>query len=455
MTFAKSPRVAKALPALLLASATAAAFAQTASPDTPLDWTDRFHHLPLGTDPHSYLALGGQIRQRGEYIDYPGWGTTGADNGYLLQRYLLSADWHQSSRLQVFLQLGSSLEEGRDGGPRPAIDQSRLNLNQAFAGFFLLGHADGPGNSLSIRAGRQLVSLGSTRLFAIGAGLNVEQPFDGARLTGRISGWNLDLLALRPTSVRNEYFQNVPNPRKETWGVYATHKLPRQPAASADLYYIGYDNKSALWAQGTGREQRHSLGGRLFSTTPAWFYDFEYTGQFGRFGAGRIRAWGAGYHVGYQFTQARSKPRVELDGGVTSGDNNLHDSTLGTFNPLFPNGSYLSESQLIGPYNLCIVRPKLDFHPTAKLTIKPNLEFLWRESATDGIYNIAGLLTHVGNMSSARYVGSQVQIWAEYAFDRHLTAALTWEHFFAGRFLKEIPPNRPVNFVAVQWLYNF
>ena len=101
------------------------------------------------------------------------------------------------------------------------------------------------------------------------------------------------------------------------------------------------------------------------------------------------------------------------------------------------------------------MRPKLDFHPTAKLTIKPNLEFLWRESATDGIYNIGGFLTHVGNTSSARYVGSQIQTGAEYAFDRHLTAALTWEHFFAGRFLKEIPPNRPVNFVAVQWLYNF
>jgi hypothetical protein len=330
-----------------------------------------------------------------------------------------------------------------------------MNFNQAFGDLYLWGSAGSSDNTMSIRAGRQLVSLGSTRLFAIGAGLNVEQPFDGARVTLRASGWNVDLLALRPTLIKGEYFQNEPNPRKETWGVYARHNLPILPQGNLDIYYIGFDNKLAQWAQGTGRERRQSIGARLFATTPTWFYDFEYTGQFGEFGAGNIRAWAAGYHIGYQFVQARWGPRVELDGGVTSGDHNPHDNTLGTFNPLFPNGSYLSESLLIGPYNLIIVRPKLEFHPTGKLTVKPNLEFLWRQSTTDGIYNVAGVLTHAGNTNEARYVGSQVQMGAEYAFDRSLTGGLTYEHFFPGAFLKQTPPNRSVNFAFAQLTYSF
>jgi hypothetical protein len=204
-----------------------------------------------------------------------------------------------------------------------------------------------------------------------------------------------------------------------------------------------------------GREQRQSIGTRLFANTKTWFYDAEYTGQFGRFGSGNIRAWAAGYHVGYQFAQISWKPRAEIDGGVTSGDHNLHDNTLGTFNPLFPNGSYLSESLLIGPYNLVIVRPKLEFQPIRRLTVKPNLEFMWRQSTEDGVYNIAGFLTHPGNMSDARYVGSQIQMGADYAFDRHLTGALVYEHFFPGKFLEQTPPNRPVNFVSVQLTHNF
>jgi hypothetical protein len=463
--------VKRVLAVLLWCAVVSRAFAQSPQPYSPfvwdenwtylsdrskvIDWTDQLHYIPVGSDPYTYLSIGGQIRERGEYIDYPGWGRKNSDNGYFLQRYLLNADWHISPRFRVFAQLDSSLEGGRDGGPRPGIDRSTLNLNQAFADLFIWGNAEGSDSTLSIRAGRQLVSLGSTRLFAIGAGLNVEQPFDGARVTLRASAWSVDLLALRPTLIKSGYFQSEPNPQKETWAVYATHNLPVLPKIGIDLYYVGFDNKSAQWAQGVGREQRQSIGARLFANTPTWFYDAEYTRQFGRFGSGSIRAWAAGYHVGYQLAQTSWKPRAEIDGGLTSGDHNLHDNTLGTFNALFPNGSYLSESLLIGPYNLIMVRPKLEFQPTRRLTLKPNLEFLWRQSTEDGIYNIAGFLTHPGNMSDARYIGSQIQMGAEYSFDRHLTGGFVYEHFFPGKFLEQNPPNRPVNFVSVQLTHNF
>ncbi len=411
-----------------------------------LDWSDELKHIRLFGD--AYLSLGGQVRERGEYVDYPAWAAQSSHNGYDLQRYLVNSDWHLASAARVFVQLGSSLENGRDGGPRPGIDQSLLYLNQAFIDY-------SPSEALTVRVGRQLVSLGSTRLFAIGAGLNVQQPFDGARVMLHVDHWSLDLLALRPTQIHEDYFRSEPNPQTETWGLYATHPVPLVPKLNFDLYYIGFDRKSWRYAEGTGREQRETFGSRLWQQSPAWAWDWELTAQTGRFGSNNIRAWATGYHVSHRFVAARGTPRAEIDGGITSGDHQPHDHTLATFNPLFPNGSYLSESLLIGPYNLDIIRPKLEVNVNRKLTFSLNGEFLWRQSLVDGIYNIAGILTHPGLASQRRYVGWQIQTGLNYSFTRHLTGGVTYEHFFPGGFLKQTPPNHNVNFVAPQLTYTF
>ncbi len=421
-----------------------------ATPSSPQrDWSDRLHYIPLGSN--SFLSLTGQARERGEYQDHPAFGAQPPDNGYFLERYLLSSDLHLTPRFRAFLQLDSGLINGRAGGPRPAIDQDKLDLNQ---GFVDLAALDSPSHSLTLRAGRQLVSLGSTRLIATGAGLNVEQPFDGFRLMLHTPNWSADGLALRPTEVKTALFDNEPNPAEELWGLYLSRTLPAL-RTSFDLYYLGYDHKSVRYAQGTGREQRETVGARVWSHTPTWDYDFEYTAQFGRFHTGNIRAWGTGYHLGYTFNQARFAPHPEIDGGVLSGDHNLHDNTLGTFNPLFPNGNFLSQSILLGPYNLVIVRPTFKTALTRKASTNTNLELLWRQSTQDGVYNIAGILTHPSGNATARSIGTQIQQEIDYAFNRHLTGSLAYEHFFAGAFLKQSPPGHSLNFFSPQLTYNF
>src|SRR5438093_1249041 len=69
------------------------------------DWTDRFHYIPVsGT---SFLSINGQLRERGEYQDHPAFGAQPPDNGYLLQRYLISADLHLTEHFRTFVQLDS------------------------------------------------------------------------------------------------------------------------------------------------------------------------------------------------------------------------------------------------------------------------------------------------------------------------------------------------------------
>ncbi len=420
-------------------------------PEAHRDWTDRLHYVQLG-NPDEFLAITGQIRERGEYQDQPAWGAQPPDNGYFLQRYLLSGDLHWGTHFRTFVQLNSGLISGRDGGPRPGIDRDELDFNQAFLDL-MLGHDRKP--NATLRLGRQLVSLGSTRLVATGAGLNVEQPFDGIRLTVQAANWTADVLALRPASIQTGVVDNKPNSSEALWGLYVTHPIPGLQSANFDVYYLGFDHKSTRYVQGIGREQRETIGGRLWSHKETWDYDFEYTGQFGRFAGGNIRAWGAGYHLAYTFSNRRFSPRPELDGGFLSGDANSHDKTLSTFNPLFPNGNYLSESILLGPYNLIITRPTIKMALSKKASLNTNVEFLWREAVSDGIYNIVGILIHPAAGSNARYIGSQIQEEISYAFNRHLTGALAYEHFFAGAFLKSSPPGHSLNFLSPQLTWNF
>ena len=367
------------------------------APVAQRDWTDRLHYIPL-RNARNYLSVTGQIRERGEYQDHPAWGAQPPDNGYLLQRYLLSGDLHLGQRFRFFLQMDSGLIDGRDGGPRPGTDEDKLDINQGFLDVVPVRHGD---KSLTVRAGRQLLSLGSTRLVATGVGLNVEQPFDGFRLTWKDAKWLVEGLAVRPVTAKTGIFDNEPNAAEELFGVYVTRAISKR--LNVDAYYLALDHKSARYTQGIGREQRETIGGRVWSHTATWDYDFEYTGQLGWFGANdNIRAWGTGYHVGYTFAKAKFAPKPELDGGVLSGDSNAKDTTLGTFNPLFPNGNYLNEAILLGPYNLIITRPTVKLALTNKMSSNTNVEVLWREAVQDGVYNIVGILTHPANGSSAR-----------------------------------------------------
>jgi len=420
-----------------------------ASGSSARDWSDRFHYTSLGSN--SFLSITGQLRERGEYQDYPAFGAQPTDNGYFQQRYLFSLDLHLTKHFRSFLQLDSGLISGRDGGPRPGIDEDKFDLNQ---GFVEIAPLTSPERSLAVRVGRQLISLGSTRLIATGAGLNVEQPFDGFRLMFHAAQWSADGLAVRPTEVKAGTFDNEPNPTEELWGLYLSRALAPFHS-NVDLYYFGYDHTSVRYAQGTGREQRETIGARVWSHTPTWDYDFEYTAQFGRFNTGNIRAWGTGYHVGYTFNHARFAPHPELDGGVLSGDHSVHDNTLSTFNPLFPNGNFLSQSILLGPFNLILARPTLKTALTRKATTNTNVELLWRQATEDGVYNIVGILTHAPGNSTARFIGTQIQQEVDYAFSRHLGGSLTYEHFFTGAFLKQKPPGHSLNFISPQLTYNF
>jgi hypothetical protein len=58
------------------------------------DWLDPLKYISLGRSGW-FVSLGGEVREKFELLDQPGFGTGPEDNtGYFLQRYLLSSDFH-------------------------------------------------------------------------------------------------------------------------------------------------------------------------------------------------------------------------------------------------------------------------------------------------------------------------------------------------------------------------
>src|SRR5258708_28616431 len=133
------------------------------------DWLDRLKYIPLGPSGW-FVSLGGEIRERFELLDQPGFGTGPVDqNGYFLQRYLLSSDFHFGSRFRFFMELQSGLEDGRNGGPRPT-DLDRLDFHQGFLDWNISSHET---HNVTLRVGRQELGFGTGRLIAPAEGLNL------------------------------------------------------------------------------------------------------------------------------------------------------------------------------------------------------------------------------------------------------------------------------------------
>jgi hypothetical protein len=416
------------------------------------DWLDVIKYISFTTNSQAYLTLGGEIRERYESFQNNQWGRGPEDeNGYWLQRYMLHADAHFGDYFRVFTQFKSGLENGRNGGPRPT-DRDDFDLNQAFFDLHVPGLKL---ESLTLRAGRQELAYGSSRLVSAREGPNVRLSFDGVKSILKVSDWQLDAFVVKPVRTKVGVFDDDPDPNQTLWGIYAVAPVLWLPGGHADFYYLGLDRDDAHFDQGTADEQRHSFGTRVWGRKAGWDYNVELVYQFGSFGHGNIDAWTAASDLGFTFENALFKPRLGLKANATSGDANPNGSDLQTFNPLFPRGAYFGEPALIGPANHMDIHPQLDLLLRRNLTLTFDWDWFWRESTRDGVYGPAVNVIQSGDTSDARYVGNQAEAMLEWRLGRHFTLTADYAHFFAGDFLKETTPGKDVDYVSAWVTFRF
>ena len=418
--------------------------AQFLRPDCRTSFLDPIQFIPLGQNEKDYLSFGFWIRERGEFVSNPNWSDQPSGNAYLLQRYFLHMDLHLGDRFRFFGEVASSLENGRNGGPRPAIDEEKMYVHQGFVdlGLWNSGH-----DNLTLRVGRQEAALGSENFVSTRDGRNIRRSLDGARLTWVKGDWTVDLLAVRPTLDTPGYFDDPPNHGSGFWSVYAVHPFRLLPKGNVDLYYMGLDNKSVPFdGEGTGREQRETVGTRLWGTTDHWDYNDEFTFQWGSFRSDDIRAWAVSTETGYRIDSIPSSPRFGFRAVFVSGNQNPSSRTLGTFNSIYEKGPYFSYAELFARRNLIALQPSAELKLTNSVSLRFNPAFFWRESTADGLYNISGSVIISGLHSNARYIASQASTQVHWQMTRNLSWFTEYGHFFPGDFLKQATPGRNLNY---------
>lgn len=420
------------------------------------DIFDAIKFIPLSDDGKIFLSLGGEIRETYERFQNTNFGLSPNDpDGYLLQRYLFHADLHAGQRFRFFGEVSSSLEDGRTGGPRPVIDEDKLDVHQGFFDL-ILWRAATP-SSLMLRLGRQEMAFGSGRLIALREGPNVPLSFDGIRLTIHSNTWHVDGFATRPVQNNPGFFDDPPQHAFAFWGAYATHRSSSGTTKpSVDLYYLGLDRKRAVYNQGAARERRQTLGVRVWGHYKSWGYDAEAMYQFGKFGSGQINAWRVAADNTYVFSSVHWRPKLGLAADVASGDRDPRNPNLQTFDALFQSGTYSGRAQILGPNNAIRLEPSIGLSLTERVTLSAGWGFFWRESANDGLYGIPGNLLVPSNGVKSRYEGSRPIAELDWQITRHLSAHVNYIYVFNAAFEEQsVHGTANMSFISPWIIYRF
>jgi hypothetical protein len=408
-------------------------------------------YIPIAGGRTGFLSVGGEARERFETYENELFSNDeDADNAYFLQRYLLHLDYHLTEWVRAFGQLQSSLEVGRPGGPRPT-DEDTIDVHQLFVDL-ALKLADG--RQFTLRAGRQEMLYGSERLISVREGPNNRRAFDAARILYKQGQLSVDAFFSSPVEVDRDAFDDQNIRDLWFWGSYATVPLASLPGIKMDFYYLGLHNPDAIFAQGAGREERHTLGTRFFGKVGHWDFNHEAMYQFGRFDSGDINAWSVATDHGYTLENVWGKPRLGLKAAIASGDSGTNSANLQTLNPLFPRGNYFTEAALLGPQNFFDAHPSVRLQPAEKWTADLGADFYWRESLNDGIYNPGGNVIYGGDRNFSRFVGTDLSLVIGWEATRHLKISAAYTHFFAGRFVRQ-NDGEDVNYGAVWAAYKF
>ncbi|HEY0685579.1 MAG TPA: alginate export family protein [Steroidobacter sp.] len=372
------------------------------------------------------LDVSGQLRERFESSQNPVFGLSEpAQNDVFLHRAALSGDLRQGDGFRALVEVVGGYTSGWAGSPPPTQDDP-FDVLQAFVETSLpLANSE-----VVVRAGRQELTLGSSRLVSVRESPNIRRAFDGIRATwARSEDTRVDVFMVRPVFPEDGLIDDRSSSEQSFWGAYATFLPAVLGGAAMDAYYLGLRREDASFAQGQGRELRHSVGLRVFGESDGWDWNLEGVWQWGSFGAARIRAWTLSLDAGYTFSSVPFAPRVGLKSDAISGDRDPLDATLGTFNPLFPKLPYFSEANLVTPANLLDIQPSVSLSLTQRLNFSVSWNALWKYAEADAFYSPPLSAVDDTSMTSTTDIGRQVSTAIEWNASDDLSLAATYVTF--------------------------
>ncbi len=413
------------------------------------DIFDPIKFISLNRESSAFLTFGGELRPRFRFVDNENWGTR--SSGLYSQRISLHGALTLGPRVRFFSEFYHGLLSIKAKG---FTEDDNLDVHQGFieSQFPLKNES-----SLRIRIGRQELSYGSARLVGIREGPNMRRSFDAARIVYRDKKVSLEGFLGSEVVIGFEAFDNKRNEDMIFWGFFTQVNEGVLPGLGASqFYFFTFDVQNVFYQEGQGEETRYTLGFRRFGKIGASFqFNSELMVQFGTFGSNEIFAAALQTDFYYGFYEMNLKPVIGLKVDYISGDREMGDGKLNTFNPFFANPTYFGLITQIAPINL------FDIHPSLKLEISDNVELVmdwdiyWRANESDGVYAPPRFLTREGQESQSRFIGHQIGTVITYQMGRHITWSTEMSYFVPGSFVGETGPDENIFYLASTLSFKF
>jgi hypothetical protein len=404
-----------------------------ADPRVPREPFDELKYIPFSaSDPLMYLSLGADFRSRFEWNDAPEFGTgPNRSEAYVITRTEVDVDLHLGPNAQVFTQLQSDWATWKKVLLPP--DQDRLGLEQAFV---LITEPVDEG-TVRLRLGRQQFAFDLQRFVSSRDGPNVRQSYDGAWAEYQRADWKYIAFYTHPVETRGESpFDDYSGPTL----TFSGFRIEREEVLGGALsaYYAHFTQDNVHFLAASGNDRRNILDAHYAGVRGGFDWDLEGMDQRGTLGPKSVRAWGIGTLAGSTFQSAFWSPRIGLQVDAASGTENLDGQTVGTFNPLFPNGYYLQLAAYTGYVNFIHVKPSLTLHPRRDLTLLLAVAAQWRQTTADGVYVMPDIPVVGTAGEPGRYTGTYAQTRVDWAISPNAAFAVELDHFIVGDVLERV-----------------
>ena len=419
-----------------------------ADPSVPREPFDALKYIPLSaSDPKTYLSFGLNIRERFETNNAPSFGTgTNRNLNYLLSRTELHADLRVGP-FQLFAQVQSDFAPWK--AQLTPVDENHLDLE---LGFIALVEPLGEG-TLKVRIGRQQMAFDLQRFVSVRDGPNVRQSYDAAWADYEIGPWRFIGFYSQPVQIKDPYvFDDYSSGRQTFSGARVERQLGENISLAA--YWAYFTQDGARYLTASGNEHRHIIDVHFAGGYGGFDWDVEAMGQVGYIDSKDIRAWYFGALGGYTFKDVAWSPRLGLQFDIASGNGDPHGGTLGTFNPLFPNGYYFALAGYTGFPNIIHLKPSLTLHPTPASKLLLAVAPQWRQTTADAVYVQPNVAVPGTAGLPDSYTGTYFQLRFDWVLTRNVSFAVEAVHFAVGDTIRRAG-GRDADYVGVQLAFGW
>jgi hypothetical protein len=391
------------------------------------------------------------------------------DATWLLQRFRLGLGYQLTDWLKIYAQgqdvrelggsrnndIGSPGSFGSEGDDSFDLLKAYVQLGDLKKGF-------------SATLGRQFLSYGDQRLVGPLEWLNQARTFDAIKLRYASTSWALDIFSSSPVGFKDrewnqsQIFDNDSNQDSLFSGIYlATQWVPIN--LTTDFYvYHKSDQGNADFGARNGDSSYYTFG-TLWKGDPKKLAGFDYSiemaFQTGSVSGRDLTAFAGNWTVGYNIKHAW-KPRIGLQYNYGSGDDDITDGDVGTFQNLYPTNhlfyGYMDTTAWSNMHNPQI---NLSFSPTAKLKVMLDYHLYFNADNNDAWRRVNNQTRVRAINADARkassYRGQEFDVTAIYKWNPHVALQAGYSFFLAGDYLADTGASDHAHFGYLQVQFDF